>query len=180
MALSRRTKAPALIVRTVNRGAQQGRLHWGGLSFRCAIGRSGCRVLKREGDGATPIGSYAFRAVFWRRDRGHPPRTAVRLRALRPDDGWCDAIGDRNYNRWVRHPYPASAEALWRQDDVYDVIVVLGANDRPRVQGRGSAIFLHLARPDYAPTAGCIALSRRDLRHVLAAVRVGTRLTVPG
>jgi L,D-peptidoglycan transpeptidase YkuD (ErfK/YbiS/YcfS/YnhG family) len=82
---------------------------------------------------------------------------------LRADDGWCDAAGDRNYNRRVRHPYPASAERLWRQDGLYDLVVVLGYNDRPRLQGRGSAIFVHIARPGYRPTAGCIALARADM-----------------
>ncbi len=179
-ASGRPPRAPTVIVRTLNRRAPQGRVQVAGWSFRCAIGRTGCRILKREGDGATPIGLFAVRAVLWRPDRSRPPRTAVPLRPLRPDDGWCDAVGDRNYNRAVRYPYPASAEALWRDDPLYDLIVVLGANDRPRFQGRGSAIFMHVARPDYTPTAGCIALSRRDLCLVLGRLRRGARLAVPG
>ena len=91
------------------------------------------------------------------------------MRAIRPRDGWCDAPADRNYNRPVRHPYPASAERLWRADGLYDVVVVLGYNDRPRVRGRGSAIFMHVARPGYAPTEGCIALARPHLLRVLDA-----------
>ena len=84
-------------------------------------------------------------------------------RAIRPDDGWCDASADRNYNRPVRHPYSASAERLWRSDGLYDLVVVLAYNERPRVRGRGSAIFMHVARPGYAPTEGCIALARAHL-----------------
>ena len=95
------------------------------------------------------------------------PRTGLRLRPLQPDDGWCDAPGDRNYNRPVRHPYPASAEKMWRTDDLYDVVVVLDHNQRPRVQGRGSAVFLHMARDGYEPTAGCVALGRTDLLKLL-------------
>jgi L,D-peptidoglycan transpeptidase YkuD (ErfK/YbiS/YcfS/YnhG family) len=83
-------------------------------------------------------------------------------------DGWCDHPFDRNYNRPVRHPYPASAEALWRVDDLYDVVGVLGHNHRPRVHGAGSAVFLHLACADFAPTAGCVALRRRDILRLLA------------
>jgi L,D-peptidoglycan transpeptidase YkuD (ErfK/YbiS/YcfS/YnhG family) len=100
------------------------------------------------------------------------------LRRLHPLDGWCDAAGDGNYNRCVRHPYSASAEALWRSDGLYDVIVVLGYNRRPRIKGRGSAIFMHVARPGFQPTEGCIALRRADLVRLLAPLRRGARVHV--
>jgi len=157
--------------------ATRGVLRLGDRTFPCTLGRSGCRALKREGDGATPIGKFSLETVLWRPDRG-PPHTALPRRPIRPDDGWCDAVGDRNYNRPVRHPYPASAEHLWRADALYDIVVVLSANTRPRIQGRGSAIFMHLARPDGGPTAGCIALSRRDLRLVLERLGRGSRIVV--
>ena len=97
-------------------------------------------------------------------------------RAIRNCDGWCDAPTDRNYNRPVRLPYPASAERLWREDELYDVVVVLGHNDCPRTKGRGSAIFMHVAKPGYAPTEGCIALALPHLLRLLE--HVGTRATV--
>jgi L,D-peptidoglycan transpeptidase YkuD (ErfK/YbiS/YcfS/YnhG family) len=100
-------------------------------------------------------------------------RTGLPLRTLRPTDGWCDAAQDRNYNRLVRHPYPASAERLWRADGLYDILVVLGHNDRPRIRNRGSAVFLHVARGDLGPTEGCIALRRADLLKLLPLI--GTR-----
>ena len=106
------------------------------------------------------------------------PRTSLPARPVRPDQGWCDAAGDRNYNRPVRHPYPASAERLWRHDALYDLVVVLGYNDRPRVHGRGSAIFLHVAQPGYAPTEGCVALRRDHLVRLLAALRPGAMLCI--
>ena len=143
----------------------------GGLTFPCALGRAGCRARKREGDGATPIGLWRVRAVLYRPDRVRRPRTHLPVRAIRPHDGWCDAPADRNYNRPVRHPYPASAERLWRADELYDVVVVLGYNDRPRVRGRGSAIFMHVAKPGYAPTEGCIALARAHLLRLLERLR---------
>ena len=90
------------------------------------------------------------------------------VEAIRRDDGWCDAPDDDAYNRPVALPYPASAERMWREDDVYDLVVVLGHNDDPVMPGMGSAIFLHLARPDYAPTEGCVALARADLEALLA------------
>jgi len=100
------------------------------------------------------------------------------VRRLAPRDGWCDAPGDRNYNRRVSHPYPASAEHMWRSDRLYDLVVVLDYNVRRRVRGCGSAIFVHIARPGYAPTEGCIALSERDLRHMLTQIRRRTTVAV--
>jgi L,D-peptidoglycan transpeptidase YkuD (ErfK/YbiS/YcfS/YnhG family) len=137
--------------------------------FRCALGKSGVAAMgaKREGDGATPAGLWPLRRLFYRPDRLSAPRTRLPTAALKPADGWCDAPGDPTYNQLVTLPYPASAEHLWRDDDVYDLIVVLGYNDAPVVPGRGSAIFLHVARPDYSPTEGCVALARADLLEVL-------------
>jgi L,D-peptidoglycan transpeptidase YkuD (ErfK/YbiS/YcfS/YnhG family) len=99
------------------------------------------------------------------------------VRAIRERDGWCDASADRNYNRPVRHPYPASAERLWRADGLYDIVVVLDCNDRPRVRGRGSAIFMHVAKPGYAPTEGCIALAQAHLLRLLVRLRRRSRIT---
>jgi L,D-peptidoglycan transpeptidase YkuD (ErfK/YbiS/YcfS/YnhG family) len=137
--------------------------------YRAAIGRGGGRADKREGDGATPIGPLPLRQVLYRPDRGTAPVCAVPVDALSPHDGWCDDPAHAAYNQRVRLPIDASAEALWRDDPVYDIIGVLGWNDAPVLPGHGSAIFLHLARPDFAPTDGCVALAPNDLRHVLAA-----------
>jgi L,D-peptidoglycan transpeptidase YkuD (ErfK/YbiS/YcfS/YnhG family) len=137
--------------------------------YRAAIGRGGGRADKREGDGATPIGPLPLRQVLYRPDRGTAPVCAVPVDALSPHDGWCDDPAHAAYNQRVRLPIDASAEALWRDDPVYDIIGVLGWNDAPVLPGHGSAIFLHLARPDFAPTDGCVALAPNDLRQVLAA-----------
>jgi L,D-peptidoglycan transpeptidase YkuD (ErfK/YbiS/YcfS/YnhG family) len=150
----------------------------GGLVFPCALGRSGRRARKREGDGATPVGCWRLLTVLYRPDRGRRPVTGLPVRRLAPADGWCDAPADRNYNRPVRHPYPASAERLWRADGLYDLIVVLSHNARPRVRGAGSAVFMHVARPGYAPTEGCIALRPEHLRRVLQRLRAGARICV--
>lgn len=148
--------------------ATRGWLRVGALVLPCALGRSGRRFTKGEGDGATPRGRWRLVQVLYRPDRMRRPATGLPVRALRPGDGWCDAVGDRNYNRHVIHPYPASAEHLWRDDALYDVIVVLDHNARPRMQAGGSAIFMHLARPGFSPTAGCIALRRGDMLLLLA------------
>src|SRR6476659_223491 len=119
---------------------------------RAALGRSGIKALKREGEGATPLGRFPVRQVLYRADRVTRPRTVFPLRAIRADDGWCE--------------------------NLYNLILILGHNDRPRVRGRGSAIFVHLARPGYAPTAGCIALSHHDLLMLLAQLRRGSAIYV--
>lgn len=155
-----------------------GRLSFRGRDYACALGRAGLVASKREGDGGTPIGDYPLRRVLYRADRLDKPATALPVQALRSDDGWCDAPEDAAYNQQVRLPYPASAEALWRQDHLYDVVVVLGQNDAPPVPGRGSAVFLHLARPDWGPTEGCVALAPEALLEVLAEAGPETRLRV--
>lgn len=144
-----------------------GRLEWPGGILPCVLGRGGVKADKREGDGATPVGAYPLRRVLWRADRMERPETRLPVDAIAPDDGWCDDPADPAYNRPVTRPYPASHEELWREDGVYDVIVVLGHNDDPVMPGLGSAVFMHVARPDRQPTAGCVALSLADLLHLL-------------
>jgi L,D-peptidoglycan transpeptidase YkuD (ErfK/YbiS/YcfS/YnhG family) len=156
-----------LRVMSLSAGAKTGWLTWGNQRVRCAIGRGGRKAVNREGDGATPLGRFALKNAYYRADRIGRPRIGRPLRTLRRDDGWCDAMGDRNYNRPVRHPYAASAECMWREDELYDLVVVLDYNLRPRIAGRGSAIFLHCARVDYAPTEGCIAVRREELVRLL-------------
>lgn len=145
-----------------------GWLEWRGRRLRCALGRGGVRADKQEGDGATPAGPLALRRVFYRADRVAPPRAAVPREPIGPADGWCDDPAHPDYNRLVRLPHLAHCEELWRRDGVYDVIGVLGWNDAPVARGRGSAIFLHVARGDFAPTEGCIALALPDLLALLA------------
>jgi L,D-peptidoglycan transpeptidase YkuD (ErfK/YbiS/YcfS/YnhG family) len=150
----------------------------GALRFRCAIGSGGIKRDKREGDGATPAGVWPLREVLYRADRIAKPVTKLPVRALTQDDGWCDAPADPRYNTNVRLPYDASAEHLWRGDHLYDLIVVVGYNDAPVTPGAGSAIFLHIARSGYAPTAGCVAFSRTSLQRILSLIDVRSRLAV--
>lgn len=151
------------------RVSADGLLRFQGQTLRCALGKGGIRAMKQEGDGATPAGLLPIRRILWRADRGARPATPLPAEPLAPDDGWCDDPAHRAYNTRIRLPHDARHEALWREDAVYDVIGVLGWNDAPVVRGRGSAIFLHLARPGLAPTEGCIALPEADLRRLLGA-----------
>jgi L,D-peptidoglycan transpeptidase YkuD (ErfK/YbiS/YcfS/YnhG family) len=145
-----------------------GRLIWRGQTLRCALGKGGVRVEKEEGDGATPAGLLPLRRIFYRADHVAPPRSTLPIEPIAPTDGWCDDLTHRDYNRFVTLPHDARHEELWRRDEVYDVIAALGWNDQPVIRRRGSAIFLHVARPDYAPTEGCVALALPDLSRLLA------------
>jgi L,D-peptidoglycan transpeptidase YkuD (ErfK/YbiS/YcfS/YnhG family) len=136
--------------------------------LRAALGRGGIRRDKQEGDGATPAGDLPLRRVLYRADRVRPPACTVPIEPIAPNDGWCDDPTHPDYNSMVLLPHPGRAEELWRTDNAYDIIGVLGWNDDPIQRGRGSAIFLHIARPDYAPTEGCIALPIDALRDILS------------
>jgi L,D-peptidoglycan transpeptidase YkuD (ErfK/YbiS/YcfS/YnhG family) len=148
--------------------------------YAAALGKGGvlAEADKREGDGATPLGCYRLRRVLYRPDRGPEPETALPVRALRKDDGWCDDPDDPAYNRPVRLPYPASCEEMWRKDELYDIVVILDHNDSPPLAGAGSAIFLHCAKPGYPPTLGCVALDRADLEAVLKRAQPGDVLEI--
>jgi L,D-peptidoglycan transpeptidase YkuD (ErfK/YbiS/YcfS/YnhG family) len=171
-------RSPPIVVRRAPGRPYQARVQLAHGVRIAAIGRSSVRALKREGDGGTPLGRFPVRLVLYRADRGPRPRSAVPVRAIRDSDGWCDDPLDRNYNRLITLPSPRSAEGLKRADNLYDLVLVLGYNDRPRLRGKGSAIFMHLARPGYTPTEGCIALSRRDLLAVLGEIKRGTEILV--
>lgn len=157
-----------------------GRFVLDGREMRCALGSGGAKPAadKREGDGATPLGVWPIRRALYRADRLERPETVLPLRAIRPDDGWCDAPGDPAYNRPVRLPYPASAETLTRDDPLYDVIVVLGHNDDPPAPNAGSAIFLHCMKENYKPTLGCVASAREDVLDLLARAAPGDLLEI--
>ena len=157
-----------------------GRLHWPGRDVLCSLGRSGVadQRNKRENDGATPLGRWPMRQGFYRPDRIAAPATGIPVVALTPAMGWCDDPASPLYNRPVELPFPASHEKLWRDDHVYDLIVELGYNDDPVVPGKGSAIFLHVARLDFSPTEGCVACRLEDLLELLKDAKPGDELAI--
>ena len=167
------------IARVSAPGPVEGLVRLRDATFRCALGRGGIRLHKEEGDGATPTGPLPLRRVLYRADRLAPPACAVPVEPIAPQDGWCDDPADPAYTRPVRLPYAGRHEEMWRSDSVYDVVGVLGWNDQPVVRGRGSAIFLHLARPDFAPPEGCIALAGPDLLRLLAMGLTGFEVQAP-
>ena len=166
--------------RVIFTATADGFLDLGARRVRCALGKGGVTPAadKREGDGASPAGVWPIRRVLYRPDRGGAPATTLPVQALKPEDGWCDSPDDPDYNRPIKLPHPASFERMWRDDGLYDLVVVLGHNDDPPAPQMGSCIFLHLARPDYEPTQGCVAAARADLEALLAAARPGDAVEI--
>jgi L,D-peptidoglycan transpeptidase YkuD (ErfK/YbiS/YcfS/YnhG family) len=150
----------------------------GPLSLPVALGRGGIRADKREGDGGTPRGRFRLRRLWWRDDRLARPRTLLPVRRIRTDDGWCEDPRDRRYNRPIRLKPDHPGDRLKRADHLYDLIVELDHNTRPRIAGRGSAVFVHIARAGFKPTAGCVALSGPALRRLVAWLGPRTRIAI--
>lgn len=176
----RRTTVPILRVRPLVGDRTRGLMQVGATVIPCALGRSGLVRVKREGDGASPRGAFRLRGGIYRRDHFRTrPHTVLPLRPTKSGDGWCDDPRDRRYNRPVRLPLSGvSAEALWREDRLYDLVIDLDYNRGPIRPGRGSAIFLHVARPGYQPTEGCVALARTDLVRLLRRLGPHTVLAI--
>ena len=148
----------------------------GPIKVRCALGRSGRKHLKREGDGATPAGRFGLGGLWWRQDRRPRPRSGLRARPITGKDGWCEDPRSSCYNRAVRLPHPAAHETMRREDDLYDYVVEIAYNMGPTRRGRGSAIFWHLVRPGFQPTAGCVAVESGAMKKLLALI--GQRTTI--
>jgi len=159
---------------------RRGRLEAGNLVMPCALGHSGTSHAKREGDNATPVGRFRILQAFYRADRGPRPRTGLRLKAIRPDDGWSDDVHDRRYNRLVPLPCPTRHEKMWRDDHLYDVVLDIDWNRGPTVKGRGSAMFLHLARPGLSATEGCVVVDRRVIHRLMERIGPRTRIEIVG
>jgi len=157
---------------------RRGWLVAGPLVLPVALGRSGIKANKREGDGATPRGRFRLRQLWWRPDRGARPRTLLPVRRITPYDAWCEDPRDRRYNRAIRLGPDAPGDHLWRKDRLYDLIIELDHNTRPRIAGRGSAVFVHVARPGMAPTAGCVALTPDALRRLVSALSARTEIDI--
>jgi L,D-peptidoglycan transpeptidase YkuD (ErfK/YbiS/YcfS/YnhG family) len=147
-------------------------------SIPVALGRGGVKANKHEGDGGTPHGRFRAMRLWWRPDRVPRPRTLLPIRRIGRADAWCEDPGDRRYNRPFHRSASEPGDRLWRDDGLYDIFVEIDHNTRPRVAGRGSAVFIHVARPGLAPTAGCVALRRSDLERLLERMSPKTRIVI--
>ena len=167
-----------LHIRAINQLSTVGRLTVAGVTFPCLLGRSGRTHAKREADGTSPIGVWDLRNGFYRSDRIRHPQCRLLVRPLRKTDGWCDDASSGLYNKLVRVPLDSSHERMWRDDEAYDVVFPTSHNERPCTRHRGSAIFFHLTRPDSQMTAGCIAVSGRNMGKILALCETKVSLVI--
>ena len=165
-------------VRPAAGNPRRGWLTADGWTIPVAIGRGGIMANKREGDGGTPRGTFHPRLLWWRADRHARPRTFLPARAIRPEDAWCEDPADRHYNRPMRRAAGESGDRLTREDHLYDFIVEIDHNTVPRVAGRGSAVFLHLARSNFSPTAGCVSMTQSSMLRLLRRMGPQTRIVI--
>ncbi|WP_426438300.1 L,D-transpeptidase family protein [Bradyrhizobium genosp. P] len=143
-----------------------------------ALGRGGILANKREGDGGTPRGIFHPLRLWWRADRHPRPRSLLPTRPIHPQDAWCEDPADRRYNQPIRLGQGQTGDRLTREDQLYDFIVEIDHNAAPRIAGRGSAVFLHLARPDFSPTAGCVSMTKMSMLRLLRRMSPQTRIII--
>jgi len=168
----------AIYIRTAAGSRTRGWLRAGPLVWPVALGRGGILANKREGDGGTPRGVFRPVRLWFRADRSARCSTRLPVRRITAADAWCEDPSDRRYNRPIRLASSQSGDRLCRDDHLYDFIVEIDHNTRPRIAGRGSAVFLHLARPGLAPTAGCVAMPKEKLRRLLKNLGPWTRIDI--
>jgi L,D-peptidoglycan transpeptidase YkuD (ErfK/YbiS/YcfS/YnhG family) len=168
----------AIWIRRAAGNPRRGRLVGAGISIPVALGRGGIRANKREGDGGTPSGSFHPQRLWWRADRHVRPRTFLPVRAIGDQDAWCEDPRHRHYNQPIRLARDSAGDRLKREDHLYDFIVEIDHNSRPRVRERGSAVFLHLARDNFGPTAGCVAMRKRAMLRLLQRLSPRTRIII--
>ena len=168
------------VIRVCARPAARSRgvLLAGGRAIAVVLGRAGMRANKFEGDGATPRGRFRPLRLWWRADRHPRPHTLLPVGRISPDLAWCEDTADRHYNRPFRRSVREPGDRLWRKDHLYDFVIEINHNRSPRIAGRGSAVFFHLARPDRSPTAGCVALALSDLRRLVVHLGPKTRIII--
>lgn len=156
-----------------------GILRFQGKEYKCALGRGGVGIKRGEGDNVTPVGTYNLEQAFYRPDKLDRPASGLDFRATKENQGWCvDPNDSENYNKPVTLPHPDNHERMWRNDDIYDIVVVFGYNTRPVQLGLGSAYFIHVARANYSPTEGCVALSKPDLLEILKQIKPATKIVI--
>jgi L,D-peptidoglycan transpeptidase YkuD (ErfK/YbiS/YcfS/YnhG family) len=174
----RRSTVKTLSVRASPGSRTRGLLLAGPLAFPVALGRGGILANKREGDGATPRGTFRLKRLWWRADRDSRPANTLPIRKIAPEDAWCEDPSDRRYNRPIKIPSGAAGDRLTRDDHLYDFIIEIDHNAQPRIARRGSAVFIHLARPDLSPSAGCVTMSKPWMRALLRQIGRETRIVI--
>ena len=153
-------------------------LYFNKYKIKCSIGKRGITVKKIEGDNKTPAGRFKFKSIFYRKDRVPKIKTILQKIVIRKNMGWCDDVNSNFYNKLIKFPFSKSAEKFWIKDNIYDVIIILNYNMNPILKNKGSAIFLHVAKKNYTPTKGCIAISKKDMYFLISKINTKTKLII--
>ena len=155
-----------------------GFLTYKNLKFRCAIGKAGIKKKEKEGDNITPKGIFKITNIYYRSDKIKNIATPIKIIKIKKNMGWCDDPESRNYNKEIKIPNNFSYEKLYRNDNIYDLIIVLSYNISPTIKNKGSAIFIHIAKNKYLPTEGCVALKKNHLIKILKEIKSNTLIKI--
>ena len=153
-------------------------LYYKGYKLKCAVGKSGITNNKKEGDLSTPKGTYKINALYYRSDKIKKFKCKIKQRVIKKNMGWCDDINSNKYNKEINFPFKFKAEKLHRKDNIYDIFINIKYNTQPTLKGGGSAIFLHLAKKNYKPTEGCVAISKKKFFKILPYIKKNTKIVI--
>ena len=153
-------------------------LYFRNYKLKCSIGKRGISIKKREGDKKTPKGEFKLKYILYRKDRIINLKTKLKKIAINKKMGWCDDINSDSYNKIINFPFKYSAEKLWKKENVYDIIIIIDYNLNRVIKNKGSAIFLHIAKKKYQPTAGCIAVSKKNIKLIASEINKKTKLKI--
>ena len=149
-----------------------------GYKLKCSVGKSGVKKVKKEGDLATPKGTFKLGLLYYRKDRIKLPKCKIKKKIIRKNMGWCNDSKSNKYNRQIKFPYNYSSEKLYKRENVYDLFLLIKYNTRPVIKEKGSAIFLHIAKKNYQPTQGCVAISKKDFLKILPLINNKTSIAI--
>ena len=153
-------------------------LYFDKYKIKCAIGKRGITSKKIEGDEKTPKGAFTLKSIFYRKDRITKIKSILQKRQIKKNMGWCDDSDSRQYNKMIKFPFKQSAERLWLERNVYDIIIVINYNIKPTLKNKGSAIFIHIAKKNYNPTKGCIAISKKNILLLAGKIKAKTKIII--
>ena len=145
---------------------------------KCAVGKRGIGLKKKEGDLITPIGEFRIKYILYRKDRVKKIKSKFKMIIIKKNMGWCDDPASKNYNRIVNLPFSTSYERLFRKENIYDIILVLNYNMNPIKKNKGSAIFIHIAKKNYKKTEGCIAIKKIELLKIIKEIKINTKVKI--
>ena len=149
-----------------------------GYKLKCSIGKSGVKILKKEGDLATPKGIFKLGPLYYRKDRNKKIKSKIPKKIIKKNMGWCNDSRSKKYNKEINFPFSYKAERLFRKDNIYDLFINIKYNSNPITKEKGSAIFFHITNDKYKPTKGCVAIQKKDFLKILPLINKKTKISI--